>query len=353
MKGIDTSHHQGDRGLIDWKKVKLAGIEFAILKCTQGTSFLDSMYKRDKEEVRKIGIPLGYYHFAGKMNEGGQIIPQDPVKESMWFTSNIGGMKEGEFMVLDWEVQHKDPVGWCQDFWRGIDQIPWMYMNESTFLKYNWPKDWNYWIAKYPKEDNGTMKTPPQGNWKIWQYSSKGSIPGIIGNVDLNYSANLTDAPVVIKEFKPGKFIYLSQRDKEWGDDKIGNTPYLIKNLGCTITCISMASAWFNNYREPDWMARNLEFTPDAKVYWKSIDKVLDFKFEWRFYNFQKDRITEAIANPKKVCLFEIKKRHWVVALRKSIVPGSTWYKVADPWTGAVNWVQIADISGGAVLTIK
>ena len=141
-------------------------------------------------------------------------------------------------------------------------------------------------------------------------------------------------------EFKPGKFIRLSQRDLEWGSKKIGNTPYFIKDFGCTITCIAMASSWFNDYHNPEWMSKNLQFTPDAKVYWTSIEKVLNFKFEWRFYSFQQDRITSALKDSKKVCLFEIKKKHWVLGIRKSIYSWSKWYKVADPWTGEYNWVH-------------
>lgn len=47
-----------------------------------------------------------------------------------------------------------------------------------------------FWIARYSSIDNGTVKSnlSPQGldGCKIWQYSSKGNLPGILGKVDLN-----------------------------------------------------------------------------------------------------------------------------------------------------------------------
>lgn len=62
------------------------------------------------------------------------------------------------------------------------------YLNvlDSAMLSTMFP----FWIARYPSIDNGTVKSnlSPQSlnGCKIWQYSSKGKLPGILGNVDLN-----------------------------------------------------------------------------------------------------------------------------------------------------------------------
>jgi hypothetical protein len=140
--------------------------------------------------------------------------------------------------------------------------------------------------------------------------------------------------------------IHLSQRDPEWAGKTIGKSTSLIGAYGCTITCISMLSDYFKCYYNPAWMAKNLSFLID-KVIWNSITEKLCFKFIWRFYNYQENRILEALKNPKTAVIFEIKKRHWVVGIRKSIYPWSKWYKVVDPWTGKYNWVNAVDISGG------
>lgn len=141
--------------------------------------------------------------------------------------------------------------------------------------------------------------------------------------------------------------IRLSQRDIRWGGKPIGKTNVLIRDKGCVITNISMLSDYFGQLQHPSWMAKNLEFTSGALLIWKSIDKVLNFKFEWRFYSYQEQRILAAIKDPKKACLLEIKKSHWVIALKK--VPFGYW--VADPWDGKNKFMNTSTISGGAILT--
>lgn len=153
--------------------------------------------------------------------------------------------------------------------------------------------------------------------------------------------------------------IILSQRDPRWGGKTIGKTNVLIKDQGCTITCISMISDYFKSFFNPNWFAKYLNFTPQAKVYWLSINekKELNFEFEYRYYSdkhpqmFQK--IEEAIKDPNKAVILEIRKSHWVVALSKWPVLG---YRVADPWplpSGSKSYKTKSYISGCAVFKRK
>jgi lysozyme len=61
IKGIDVSHWQGD---IDWKKVKDDGVEFAFIKATEGTSFIDDKFLANINGANAVGIKTGAYHFA-------------------------------------------------------------------------------------------------------------------------------------------------------------------------------------------------------------------------------------------------------------------------------------------------
>ena len=46
---------------------------------------------------------------------------------------------------------------------------------------------YDFWIARYPANDNGTLQERLRPNFGVgWQYSSKATIPGITGNVDRN-----------------------------------------------------------------------------------------------------------------------------------------------------------------------
>jgi lysozyme len=327
-KGIDISHYQK---ITDWNKVKA---DFIIQKCTEGTTYKDPTYEKNRDEITKKCV-FGAYHFA----RGGDVI-----KEAEWFLKGLGGTsREGDILVLDWEIEHPNPTGWCKDF---LDIIklktgltPYLYTNEARANKIENSYPW--WIARYGTND-GTIQKEPTKPWTIFQYTSRGKVEGIEGYVDLNIMKE------TMSEFKHGKFIKLSQRDNRWGFKPIGNTAYLIKDWGCTITCISMASSWFNCFREPDWLAKNLRFTNDAKIYWQSINEKTCFDFEWRFYNCDHKKIREALSNDRKICLLNVYNKHWVVATSNLW----TGYWTADPWTGGSKYYSNSAISGGAVLVI-
>jgi len=140
----------------------------------------------------------------------------------------------------------------------------------------------------------------------------------------------------------------LSQRDPQWADVKIGQTPMPLKLLGCTVTCISMVSDLFVCYIDPGKLAQMLRFTPGARVYWESIGEIFpSIKFFWRFYTPDLRIIDEALKNPDKRLLLNIQKgKHWVLAIRR--IPLTSTYQVADPWTGTRR--LISDAVGGAVL---
>jgi len=185
--GIDVSHWQGD---IDWSALK---IDFAILKASQGTAMVDNKLEQNKFRARKQGILLGYYHYAN----GG-----DARKEAEHFVKSVGEILPGEFLVLDWEINHATPDAWCRAFLDRVFELtgirPLFYTYEARIKSTNWDKviagNYGLWIAKYGKND-GTMGAQPFiGKWGfyvIWQYSSAGMLKGISGKVDLDY-ANIT-----------------------------------------------------------------------------------------------------------------------------------------------------------------
>lgn len=136
----------------------------------------------------------------------------------------------------------------------------------------------------------------------------------------------------------------LSQRDKRWSWKPIGDTTSTIGRWGCTITAISMLSDYFKCFNDPAWMAKNLRFTSEAKIIWKSVTEKLCFQFVYRYYKNDKDAFNQALKDPKMACILEEKSRHWVTALRR--LPMGYW--VADPWTGSKRILFDSAVSGGA-----
>lgn len=145
--------------------------------------------------------------------------------------------------------------------------------------------------------------------------------------------------------------IYLKQCDPRWGSSTIGNSSSTICRWGCTITALSMLSDYFKCYHNPDWMAKNLRFLVD-KVIWQSVTEKTCFKFRYRYYTANMPVFERAMKSAGMGCLLQVNNNHWVVGVRKSIIPFSTWWMVIDPLTGGKNWYKEANITGGATFQI-
>ncbi len=189
IKGIDISHWQGDRGTINWEKVKAAGYEFVFIKATQGTAYKDTRYLEQVAGARKAGMVVGHYHFAHGA---------DAIKEADFFLSVVS-LQKGEPVVLDYEITLAKPAVWCKEW---LDRVaeklgfkPMIYLNESTVKSVDWSSvasaGYGLWEAKYGNNDSVAAESekPKTDEWSfyaVWQFSSKGSVPGIIGDVDLD-----------------------------------------------------------------------------------------------------------------------------------------------------------------------
>ena len=191
MKGTDLSHWNT---VTDWKKIREAGYEFCFIKATQGTGYLDPTYKERKDKVRKAGMLLGAYHFADAT---------DPIKEADWFLKNVGELQEGEIVILDYETYKLDnPADWCLKWLSRVEQKlgfkPLLYTYHGLLVKYDWKPvsvaNFGLWAARYGLQTQfpNPLFKPSTGSWPfyaVWQYCSKGKVPGINGNVDLNTSS--------------------------------------------------------------------------------------------------------------------------------------------------------------------
>lgn len=192
MKGIDISHWQGD---IDWKKVAKdkQKIKFAFIKATESTGFLDDKLDKNRKMAREAGLLCGFYHFA----RGG-----DYKKEADWFLKNVGDLKDGELLALDYEIYDlADPADWCRKWLDYVESRvgfkPLLYTYHAHLLKYDWKKvsddNFGLWAARYGQYENEPNEkyAPAIGSWNffaIWQFTSKGRVDGISGDVDLNWT---------------------------------------------------------------------------------------------------------------------------------------------------------------------
>jgi len=184
VKGIDVSKWQG---FIDWPKVAASGVKFAFIKATQGTSLVDACLKRNAQEAHAAGIAVGYYHFATP--------EQSAVQQVDHFLNTIQGLPCDLPLVLD--IEREEGLGktyittFCLTFLteleRRTNKLPMVYTGASFASTYLGKELSRYplWVAHY-----GVDKPKPNKTWDRWavfQFTDKGVVPGIKGNVDVNW----------------------------------------------------------------------------------------------------------------------------------------------------------------------
>lgn len=200
-KGIDVSHWQGT---IDWNKVKAAGIQFAIIKAggSDAGFYTDSKWEANYKGAKAAGIPIGAYYFVGKdcvtaaagkadaerflkILKGKQLEYPVYMDNEAQPASAKAGITEATIAFCETMEAAGYFVGIYGSTYSGFKER----MDDSKLTAYA------HWVAQY------ASKCTYSGQYGIWQYSSKGSVDGISGNVDLDYA--YIDYPSIIK---PGGF---------------------------------------------------------------------------------------------------------------------------------------------------
>lgn len=194
IQGIDVAKWQGT---IDWKKVKNSGKKFAILKVTQKNNSVEGKFEANYSGCTENGIPVGVYRYVYAQNtdeakkEANAIVSVLKGKEiscGVWIDmedSSISGLGKDKLEnIINAEAEILKSAGYkvgiyCNKNW--YDNIL-----DGKELSKTYP----FWIARYPSNDTGTYNADsslsPKDYAVVWQYSSKGKVDGISGNVDLD-----------------------------------------------------------------------------------------------------------------------------------------------------------------------
>lgn len=183
LAGIDISHHQKR---IEWDSVATKHqIDFAFVKATEGADFSDSLFCFNWENLHRLGIKRGAYHFFRAYGCGDQ--------QAEHFLSSVE-LKPGDMApVLDVELTdgvapelwREEMRVWLQRVEQKLGVKPIIYTNQNFYDRFlsGHFDDHPLWIARYadtpPLLENGMP-------WAIWQHSNEGRIEGIAGTVDLN-----------------------------------------------------------------------------------------------------------------------------------------------------------------------
>lgn len=181
---IDVSNWQGD---VDWTTVK-NHIDGAIIRCGWGKDLEkqdDEKFHQNVKGCINNGIPFGVYLYSyAKTIESAESEAQhvlrliEPYKGKLSYPVYLDLEESG---TQNGAVERAKVFGDIIEkagYWCGIYANQWWW---QTYLK-DGLDQYTKWVAKYSDEKPVGIS----GTYDIWQYSSKGSVPGINGNVDMN-----------------------------------------------------------------------------------------------------------------------------------------------------------------------
>lgn len=197
--GIDVSEHNGK---IDWKQMKAAGVQFAMIRSSWGHFQVDEQFENNVKGCEEAGVPYGLYHYSYVAND------TQMKEEAAGFLKLCQSCKPSYPCAIDME----DADGWKKQ--QGVDDaqniqtcaytcealenagyyaaiyanLDWLqnHINSSKLDGYD------KWVAQWA---SATTYSKPYG---MWQYTSDGTLKGHDGRLDLNYAYK--DYPTIIKE---------------------------------------------------------------------------------------------------------------------------------------------------------
>ncbi len=196
VPGLDVSYWQAD---INWQAVRAAGVRFVFIKATEGVGYTDSTFPGNWEGAGVAGLLRGAYCFFHPN--------QDAVQQAERFVSVVKEREDDGELPCSIDLEVTDGVSnknviaavktWLDEVERRLGRRPLIYSGlsflESTLVTQGQPPAWAgeypLWLGWFPKKYvTGMSPLMPRAwsAWTFWQYSGKGRINGIQGDVDLD-----------------------------------------------------------------------------------------------------------------------------------------------------------------------
>lgn len=239
MKGIDVAKWNRD---IDWGKVKADGVEFAILKVINKKCVVEESFERNYAGATEQGIPVDVYNYSYATSV------QKATQDANTVLSVIKGKNIG-YVWLDIEDKTQYNLGMTlidminayqsiiesAGYKFGVYTGLWFY--NSLIKPFHQFVNCPFWIARYPsgavidfEMEPWEEKTPNIiHELRGWQYTSKGRVDGISGNVDLNIAYDIKEDATGQVQTESGIVTYSLQAD---GNAKVSNN-FKVREFRC------------------------------------------------------------------------------------------------------------------------
>ena len=201
-KGIDVASYQESPG-ISWAAVRAAGYQFASIKVTEGTYYINPYAAADIAAARAAGLRVMAYVFAIPNGNGGSPSPAAQADYAVNYLQNSG---VSPLPAIELDIEYNPYFGgtcygltvsqmrwWIHGFVNEVQALtgvePVMYAPPGW-----WPGCTNYSRAFKqdplwdPAYTGGSAPPVTAGwtQWAEWQYTSSGYVPGISGSTDLD-----------------------------------------------------------------------------------------------------------------------------------------------------------------------
>lgn len=228
--GIDVSKWQGK---IDWSQVKKDRIDFAFIRIgyrgENGVIYKDDNADYNIQQASKAGVLVGVYFYSTAVNQ------QEAIEEAKWTLQCIKSYSISYPVVYDCEgYKHsssrtynlstnertKNAIAFLDTIAK--EKYETMFYTSLSDLESHWnindiKNKHKIWIAQYSDVIYPKKQTPDyDGTCHAWQYTNKGQVKGISGNVDMVvcYFKNEKSTPKDTNASTPKVFTPLTEEDK-------------------------------------------------------------------------------------------------------------------------------------------
>ena len=184
--GIDVSRYQGD---INFNEVAESGVEMVYIRSSASGDYVDPYFRQNYERAKAAGLKIGFYHAMSARNE------TEAKQEARFFVQTISGtqpdcrlaMDYGAAANISYAARNSIARAFLEETRRLSGKEVVIYSSAYTaraVWEESLARDFPIWVADYGADE------PEEGRWDVWvgfQYSNTGRVPGIEGNVDLDY----------------------------------------------------------------------------------------------------------------------------------------------------------------------
>ena len=188
VTGVDVSNYQGD---IDWQKLSSQDIDFAYIKATEGSSFVDEHFAYNWEEASKCNLRVGAYHFFSFESQGqtqaesfcNTVTPVDNMLPPVIDVEFYGSFTSAN--DIDVDAIRNELRTMVDILTEEYGMTPIIYVSEDTYetIVNGHFDDCDLWYRSV------YSSVPENVDWTLWQFSNRHHLDGYNGEeryIDMN-----------------------------------------------------------------------------------------------------------------------------------------------------------------------